>query len=302
MPALPPLLKPPDELEAEQRIDEPLLRALLREQHPDLAGAPLERFAEGWDNVLLRIGDDWLARMPRRLQSAPLVPLELRWLPLLAPHLPLPIPVPVRRGRPGAGYPWQWSISRWLEGGPAASAELEPERAAETLAGFVKALHALEPPADAPKSAFRGVPPRLRGDSVHERLGPLAGIVDVARVTAAWQRTSGAPDWAGPPVWCHGDLHPFNMLAHEGDLSAVLDWGDMHAGEPAPDLASAWMLLPTSSHARFRGAYGEIDDATWERAHAWALFFGVMFVSAGEDGAGEGATALGLTTLDRALE
>src|SRR5947199_9685209 len=91
-------------------VDEPLVRSLLREQHPDLAGLPLQVAAFGWDNVVYRLGSELAVRLPRRAVAVPLVEHEQRWLPQLARRLPLPIPAPVRTGAPGRGYPWPWSI------------------------------------------------------------------------------------------------------------------------------------------------------------------------------------------------
>src|SRR5690349_9653047 len=106
---------------AEVAIDEALVRALLRDQHPDLAELPLERVAFGWDNVVLRLGDELAVRVPRRQLAASFIEHEQRWLPELAPRLPLPVPAPVRVGRPALGYPWSWSVVPWMAGGEAAS-------------------------------------------------------------------------------------------------------------------------------------------------------------------------------------
>jgi len=96
---------------AEHDVDASLVHALLREQHSDLAGLPLVDAGHGWDNSLYRLGDDLLVRLPRRRASADLIEQECRWLPELAPRLPMATPVPLRIGRPGCGYPWAWSIT-----------------------------------------------------------------------------------------------------------------------------------------------------------------------------------------------
>jgi len=298
-----PLLSPPDDVAAEVDVDEPLLERLLEAQHPDLAGEPIRRFAEGWDNVLFRLGSRFLARMPRRAVAAPQIEQEARWLPVLAPRLPLDVPAPVRLGGPGEGYPFPWTVSAWLEGTPAAGTDVDPARAAADLGAFLAALHGIAPPADGPESYARGVSPRVRSDFLLEKLGRerVRSQVDAARVEALWRELAAAPDWEGPPVWCHGDLHPFNLLAQGGRLSAALDWGDMHVREPAPDLASAWMLLPVDAHAAFLAAYGAVDATTLRRAKAWALYFSVMFLDAGAGGAGEAASRVGRETLARVL-
>ncbi len=93
------------------------------------------------------------------------------------------------------------------------------------------------------------------------------------------------PPWTGRPIWLHGDLHPANMLVHDGRLSAVIDFGDLTAGDPATDLSVAWMLLPPALRPHFRAAAGEIDDATWSRARAWALALALAYLANSADNA-----------------
>ena len=114
--------KPP----AEVTIDSNLVRALLREQHADLASLTLVDAGEGWDNRLFRLGEKLAVRMPRRAASVVLIEQEQRWLPELSARLPVPIPVPVRIGRPGCGYPWCWSVVPWLPGESALLAPSDP--------------------------------------------------------------------------------------------------------------------------------------------------------------------------------
>lgn len=266
---------------AEVAIDEALVRALLVDQHPDLAGLDLAVQPSGWDNAVVRIGPDLVARLPRRALSVPLVEHEQRWLPVLAPRLPLPVPVPLRAGRPGAGYPWPWSICRWLPGASALVAPpVDPHATAVALGRFVAALH--EPaPADAPANPFRGIPLPDREERTLDALADLGDAVDGPALRACWHELAATPPWAGPPVWLHGDLHPGNLVVHDGVLSAVADFGDLTGGDPAVDLAVAWMLLPPEDRPAFRaaagtGASGPVDDATWARARGWALALGIV--------------------------
>src|SRR5688500_13035205 len=95
---------------ADVTIDTATVRALLAEQYPDLACLPLRPLGEGWDNTLLRLGESLVVRLPRRTAAATLIEHEQRWLPRLAPLLPLPVPTPIRIGKSGCGFPWAWSI------------------------------------------------------------------------------------------------------------------------------------------------------------------------------------------------
>lgn len=289
----PPIGKPA----AEVVVEATLLRALLEEQHADLAGLPITPLAEGWDNVLFRLGDDLIARLPRRQAAANLVEHELTWLPRLPADLPLPIPRPVRSGQPGAGFPWRWSVVPWL---PGADAEATPpddlDATAEVLGAFLAALHQPAPP-DAPANPYRGVPLAERAEVFERGLERAAGWLDVASVRSAWEELLPTPPWRGPARWLHGDTHPRNLLVHHGRLSGVVDFGDLTGGDPASDLAVAWMLFPPGPRHRFRAALGPtVDDHTWARARGWALALGVALGN-GDDR----VRAIGLRTIVAAL-
>lgn len=269
---------------AEVDVDESLVRHLLGDQHPDLAGLPLRLVTNGWDNVLWRLGEDLAVRVPRRRQAAALVEHEQRWLPELAPRLPVPVPVPLRTGGPTAGYPWHWSVVPWLAGTTAAHMPAAERGAtAEQLARFVLALHR-PAPADAPHNPVRGVPLSTRDEAVRQRLATGA-VPHAAHVRALWEELVRVPLWAGPPSWIHGDLHPANLLLDDaGGLAAVLDFGDMAAGDPATDLATAWLTLDAAGRRRFAGVLTDrYDDATWQRGRGWALSMATALVAHSDD-------------------
>jgi aminoglycoside phosphotransferase (APT) family kinase protein len=261
---------------AEVNISSGLVRRLLAAQQPDLARLPIEVMANGWDNLVCRLGTDLVVRLPRRAAAAELVGYEQRWLPVLAPRLPLPVPAPVRAGQPGLGYPWPWSVVPFLPGRVAAQdppADLGD--AAVSLGSFAGALHA-PAAADAPVNPYRGVALADRSEIITGRVSQLGDLIDRDAVLRAWEAAAGAPRWDGPPVWLHGDLHPANILVDRGRISAVIDFGDITSGDPATDLAVAWMLLPAGFHGAFRDAYRAAsgpaaDDDTWARARGWAL-------------------------------
>jgi len=282
-----------------------LVRRLLAGQHQDLAGRPVEFLANGWDNAMFRLGDDLLVRLPRREPAARILLNEQRWLPVLAPRIQLPIPSPERTGRPAHGYPFSWSVVPYLPGEPAAAADsLDLADAAGSVGGFLGSLHAPAPP-DAPANPFRGVPLADRADSVAANLRLLSDRVDRDAMQRAWSAALAAPVYAGPPRWLHGDLHPANILVSHGRVSGVIDFGDITAGDPATDLAVAWMLLPLEHHAAFRAAYRSArtgparsaqrrapDDAgldgadwaaLWTRARGWALNLAIVFLAHSAD-------------------
>jgi len=280
---------------AEVEVSADLVRRLLADQHPDLARLPVEFLANGWDNELYRVGDELVARLPRRALGAQIITNEQRWLPELAPRLPLPIPYPERTGVPSCGYPYSWSVVPYLPGVPAAQAgSFDPARAAAAVGGFLGALH-VPAPADAPANPFRGVPLTERAGTFAANLALLAGQVGqdhVERDTAlrVWDAALAAPGYDGRPAWLHGDLHPANILIDDGQVSGVIDFGDITAGDPASDLSVAWMLLPPACHAGFWSAYqaaggagGRAGDALRARARGWAVNFAIVFLAHSED-------------------
>jgi len=281
---------------ADFEVDESLAARLVAAQHPDLAG-PVRLVANGWDNAMFRLGDRYSVRMPRRLAAVGLMRNEQRWLPELAPALPVAVPAPVRNGRPAPelGYDVPWSIVPWFDG--ASGLTFDPETrgvAVNALAAFVAELAATPAPADAPANAFRGVPLLHRDEAVRAR---LAGgrIPEASALLAVWERAIAAPAWTGPAVWLHGDLHPANLLlTPSGVLVAVIDFGDITAGDPATDLATAWLTFDPPSRRIFRAeleARRSVDEATWDRARGWALLIASAVVEVAGTSGGFGSVA-----------
>lgn len=268
---------------AEVAITVDIVRALLREQHPDLAGFPLVDAGEGWDNRQVRLGAEFVVRLPRRQVAAALIEHEQQWLPVIAPRLPLPVPVPVRLGRPGCGFPWPWSITPWFEGQVAVTANANVSTS--QLGQFLCALHQPAPP-DAPHNPFR-TSLASRSEAFEERASQFIPGDDRSTANAVWYAALSAHPWEGPAVWLHGDLHPANLILNEGRLRAVIDFGDLTAGDPAVDLAVAWMLWGRPARERFRttvdGASFRMDDAAWQRARGWALSLGLAYLANSED-------------------
>ena len=283
---------------AEIAIDEQLVTALLTEQVPSLAALPVTIVGNGWDNTIARVGEEWMVRLPRRAASAPLIASEQRWLPVLAPSLPLDVPVPWFAGRPSDLFPWAWSVYSWLPGQSAASAP--PTDLAETarvLSSFIAALH-VPAPADAPLNEFRGVALQRRAAAVEQRVATLATVIDRPHVLAVWADLSETPAWGGPPLWLHGDLHPSNMLTLDGRLSAVIDFGDITSGDPATDIAVTWMLFPPAERELFRAA-ALIDDDTWRRAAGWALNLSLAYLTSDDS---TSMPPIGAATLEAVLQ
>jgi aminoglycoside phosphotransferase (APT) family kinase protein len=273
---------------AEENLDPERVASLLSEQFPELASRRLIPFANGWDNTLLRLGDDLLVRLPRREAAAPLVAHEQRWLPELAARLPLPVPTPLYIGRPSSTYPWPWSITAYFPGVNAGEVQsLDTTEAARTLGAFLGSLH-LPAPSDAPANPFRGVAIRLREEAFFSNLELAGADIDAHAAVNIWRSALEATVWQGAPLWLHGDLHPANLVVKDARISAVVDFGDITSGDPASDLAIAWMLLPLSDRAVFWSSYAasavhRVDADLKLRARGWAVAFAAVFLARSAD-------------------
>lgn len=288
---------------AEVDIDTGLVERLVAKQYPQFTGLRIEPLASGWDNALYRLGEELVVRLPRRQLGVPLIEHEQRWLPELAPRLPLPIPAPVHVGVPDLGYPWRWSICPYFPGKSALAliddggAFPDPVAEARRLGSFLAALHR-PAPSNAPHNPLRGVPLAERQDRFDADLDRVAGEVDVRAIRDAWASALALRGWAGSPVWVHGDVHPGNLITDGEHITAVIDLGDLCAGDPASDLAVAWMLFDGAARSEFRDAVA-VDGDTWRRGLGWALCIGLALTATSADN--PPYERLGRRTLDAAL-
>ena len=227
---------------------------------------------------MFRVGDDVVARLPLRPSSVPPLDTEHRWLPVFAPHLPMAIPVPLAKGEPTDEFPWPWSVLAWFDGEDATTADLDLNQAARDIAHLIRSLQALDPTAG-PESMVaycgRGVPLRMRDQMTRQSLAASGGLIDVAAVTAEWERALHAPTWDRPPVWVHGDIAAGNLIVQDGRLRAVIDWGTLAVGDPACDLIVAWELFDAEAREVLRTELA-VDDATWARGRGWALSTAIL--------------------------
>ncbi|WP_067693272.1 aminoglycoside phosphotransferase family protein [Nocardia jejuensis] len=274
---------------ADIEVTAELVRDLLREQHPDLAGLTVRLGARGWDNQIWRVGDELAVRLPWATESADaLLHKEYDLVPGIAPRLPLPIPVPQRLGEPSERFPRPWIVTTWVPGTPADRAPVtNGSESAAILATFLTALH--QPATgEAPAGRDRGGPLARYSSGFEKLLASTTGkglVPAPDAVRAVWEDAVAAPVWDGPPIWLHGDLHPANVLTTAGTISGVIDFGDLCAGDPACDLASAWILLPNGPDDHFQDAYQPTADAaTLRRARGNAVLRALAGMLIGDAG------------------
>lgn len=249
---------------------------MVAEQFPQGAGWPLHPvYPAGTDNVMFNLGGQFAVRLPRTPSGARMLEKELTYPPRLAPLLPAAIPTAVATGMPNDNYPFKWTVSRWLPGRNPLPGHA-PEPVAVQLAGFVRALHNIVPPALTDGLAsYRGVPLAARDLETRAAIARCEGHFDVGRLTRAWDIALEAPVGTEPATWIHADLQPGNLLVDRGGLSGVLDWGGLTVGDPAIDLIGAWSLLDDAGRLAFRRSL-DVADGAWQRGRGWALSIGLV--------------------------
>ena len=266
---------------AEIEITSNLVRALLTQQHPDLAHLSIQIIDSGWDNVMVRIGEDLALRLPRRAVANSLILNEQKWLPFLGPKLPIPVPVPIRTGEPQNDYPFYWSILKWL---PGKAADQSPPKASQAtiLSAFLKKLHAIELPDDYPKNAVRDCTLSEKRSDTERRMSSLKDQAYLISpiIMDIWN-TALLTENDCPKCWIAGDMHARNVLVDDGKITAFIDWGDMCGGDPATDLSAIWSLLATPDARREAISAYSMSEATLRRAKGWAVFFGVFLLETG---------------------
>ena len=264
-----------DTADTRPAIGAALVRRLVDTQFPQWAWLGLKLLdPAGSDHVIYRLGDELSVRLPRHTGAIGQAEKEYKWLPRLAPHLPLAVPVPVGVGKPDFGYPWPWAVSRWLDGEVATTEALaDSTGAAVVLADFLTALQECAV-GEAHDDSLTGESLADRDRATRAAIAQVEGVFDTEAMTALWDAALSAPGWDRPPVWFHGDFHTGNLLTVAGSLTTVIDFGSLGVGDPACDLMIAFTLMSAATRPAFRAALG-VDDATWTRGRGWALTTGL---------------------------
>jgi aminoglycoside phosphotransferase (APT) family kinase protein len=259
----------------ERVVDFGLAGALIESQFPALAPVSAEPFGEGWDNTAYQINGTLVFRFPRRQIAVPLMETECRVLPRIAPSLPLPIPVPSYVGRPTPEYPWPFAGYARIPGFSASRLCLDDRQRSELarpLGRFLSALHAL-PPSGVGGDTIG----RLNVERLAERIRKSTeGIESIVEESLGLR--------SGPrAVLVHGDLYVGHLMVDDDiRLRGVIDWGDVHANDPAVDLSVAWSFLPPGARGEFREAYGPIEERSWRLARLRALHYGIVLLDYGQ--------------------
>lgn len=284
-------------------IDTDLVRTLIDTQFPQWAHLPISPVTTGgWDNRTFHLGDRMTVRLPSAAGYLEQVEKEQRWLPILAPQLPLPIPVPLAKGEPAEGYPWPWSVYGWIEGEQATIERIADLREfAATLAQFLVALQGIDAtggPAPGTHNFQRGGPLDFYDRETREAIARLGDSIDGDAAIEVWESALAAK-WTSDPVWFHGDVAFGNLLVRDGRLSAVIDFGTSGVGDPSCDLAIAWTLFGGESREAYRAGL-PLDEGTWARGLGWTIWK-ALIVAANPDPGGHHPEAESRRVIDEVI-
>lgn len=271
-------------------VDESSARDLIRAQFPNVDATSVEPMGFGYDNTAFVVDATYVFRFPRRTIAAALIERELAVLPSIAPMLPVAIPIPAFAGTATPAYPWPFAGYERIAGIPVSALELSDERRlalAPAIGTFLRALHAIEPP----HPVRAALPGDLIGRLNPARCLPLAtqrlAELEIAGVVADVEPFI---DYLvrNPPGECerarvvHGDMYARHLLLDDAmQLCGVIDWGDVHFGDPALDLAVVMTTLPPGARVPFEREYGPVAPAMWNRARYRAIFHAVMVAQYG---------------------
>jgi aminoglycoside phosphotransferase (APT) family kinase protein len=269
--------------DADVTVDERRARGFVARLAPALAEATILHLGTGWDTVVYGVADAWTLRIPRRALGAVCLRNEAQFLPTLARWLPCDVPEPQVVLDPDEAFPYPVALCRRVYGRPAdgldddAIAALAPALGA-ALAALRRVPTDLDPPPPGDELARADL--GFRAPRLIALAGALADDPDVApHLSALLADLATSRPWEGPPVWSHGDLYGRHVFVGDrGALSGLIDWGDLHVGDPALDVSIAWSLLPERGRAAFFDAYGPIDGDTWARARLRALHYGLLLL------------------------
>lgn len=267
---------------AEVTINKELVNRLMAAQFPEFSHEAVHELANGWDNATFRLGTDMIVRLPRRAVALPLLRNEQKWLPVLASKLSIAVPKPIRIGIPQKEYPWPWSITPYFEGKTCLESKFEnPTKEAIRLANFITSLHQ-EAPNEAPKSTGRGIPLSDRWPRFEQHVFAVKDQIDAPRLIHIFKELMAVEEWNKPAVWLHGDLHSLNIIVNQGEIKAIIDWGDLCSGDPATDLGSAWYLFQKEER-KVMQSHLHYDDNTWLRGKGWALIYALVCLAYSAD-------------------
>ncbi|AOH57291.1 hypothetical protein ABE28_023340 [Peribacillus muralis] len=295
---------------AEYPVSLELAGKLIRQQFPEIQWKEIKQLGEGFDNTVMQIDGEFVFRFPRRPLAVTLIQVENRLLPSIAGTLPLFIPEPIFFGKPSAIYPYPFAGYKMVRGQlPIEESFANKVESAKRLASFLKSLHSF--PLDKARKAgvepdgLRRLDVAFRRKSLQEHAATLEklGHMEQAHSVTCFVERLGDMEVPESSTLVHGDIHVRNVLLdEEGILAGILDWGDVHIGSPAIDIAFLYSYFPSNARQAFFEVYGDIDKETEQLARFRAIYMLVTLLVYGIDREDEELIAITKNGLVLAME
>jgi aminoglycoside phosphotransferase (APT) family kinase protein len=261
---------------------------LIEKQFSRLSPVRLTLFGEGWDNSAFLVNNKYVFRFPRRKIAAELLEQENNILPLIAGHLPAAIPVPIFTGKPSEDFPYPFSGYSIIPGITACRAGLTENqriKLAEPLALFLKSLHSI--PVERVGNAW---PDKIGRLNLNKRIPMLYDYLEKVSLKIEINKkeiikiAEAIPEKMeeGKSALVHGDFYIRHILVDDNrNLAGIIDWGDLHIGNPAVDLSVIHTFFPPEARKIFLEVYGEIDDNTWLLSRFRGLYMALLLTHYG---------------------
>lgn len=254
-------------------INKKLVQNLINEQFPQWKDLVIEPVAKsGHDNRTFHLGSKMTVRLPSGKGYAAQVEKELTWLPYLQKNLTMTISSPIAKGYPSCGYPFSWSINKYIEGDTLTKQNINNlNEFADDLAKFLKEFQKIDTtngPQAGLHNYYRGGDLAVYHNETIEALENLKTVLPTELLLKIWQRALNA-SVSDLNVWVHGDIAPGNLLVKNGKLAAVIDFGVLGVGDSSCDYAMAWTFFEEESRQRF---LKKLDQGMIDRACGWALW------------------------------
>jgi aminoglycoside phosphotransferase (APT) family kinase protein len=266
-------------------------RSLITQQFPEFVKRDITFLDRGMDNAVFLAGDI-VFRFPVRRLASQILETEIAVMPCIASHVDVTISAPCYAGTASGTYPFTFAGFPFVTGSAVSEFALTHEQRAalaRPLAQFLRSLHALDVNALGiarvlPRDTIGRLDHRRRYPLVAARLEHLGAHIDAndADTLMRYLERTAPEDREGARCIVHGDLYARHILVDDnGNLSGVIDWGDVHFGNPAIDLAAAFYVLPPAHIREFYAWYGLADERTQQLALYRALYHGVLVADLG---------------------
>lgn len=251
--------------------DETATKLIKQQQHLPVESIYL--LDEGWDNVVYRVNQDLIFRFPRREFGVSCMENEIALLPFIARHVSFSLTSPEWVGHPSDLYPYAYAGYRVIPGIPLCEAYCslcDEDRFAIILATWLKELHAI--------NVHREHIAMIKGE--YEWKLNVSHRTESSRnnllryehyfIQAGFRKEdllnvmnciAGLRFKGDKLSFVHGDLYSRHIIVDPVSRlpTGLIDWGDIHVGSPAIDLACG-MVLTERAFNIFLDAYGAIDE------------------------------------------